>query len=85
MTLRYPIVLTPRQKAEYFVERQAFNALGMLKNPMVMMMVGMGALVLGMPYIMKNLDPELVKEVNGRQARYSGLQNAVQSGDYRGG
>ena len=85
VTLRYPIILTPRQKAEYFVERQSFNALGMLKNPMVLMMIVMGGMVLAMPYIMKNLDPELVKEVNQSQARYSGLQSAMQSGDYRGG
>ena len=85
VTLRYPIVLTPRQKAEYFVERQAFNLLGMLKNPMILMMVAMGGLVLGMPYIIKNLDPEVVKEMNDRHTRYSGIQNALQSGNLREG
>ncbi|KAI5118631.1 hypothetical protein M0805_006998 [Coniferiporia weirii] len=85
VSLRYPVVLAPRQKADYFIERQSFDVLGMLRNPMVLMMLVMGVLMLGMPYIMKNLDPEMMKEVNGRQARYSNIQNAVQTGDFRGG
>ena len=50
--LPYPITLAPRNKNVYFVERETFNVLGMLRNPMVLMMVGMGVLLLGMPYIM---------------------------------
>ena len=50
--LAYPIILTARQKANYFVEPESFNLLGMLRNPMVLMMVVTGALVMGMPYLM---------------------------------
>ncbi|KAH8112105.1 hypothetical protein DFH11DRAFT_538436 [Phellopilus nigrolimitatus] len=85
ISLQYPIVLKPRRKADYFVERQSFNALGMLQNPMVLMMVVTGVLVVGMPYLMKNLDPEVTKEMNERQAKFSSIQNAMQTGDFRGG
>ncbi|EJD04925.1 uncharacterized protein FOMMEDRAFT_81026 [Fomitiporia mediterranea MF3/22] len=85
ITLQYPIALTPRQKANYFVEPQSFNALGMLQNPMVLMMLVMGVLVIGLPYLIKNLDPEVAKELNERQSRVSGIQSSIQSGDFRSG
>ena len=50
--LTYPITLVPRFKNVYFVERESFNILGMLRNPMVLMMVVTGALVVGMPYLL---------------------------------
>lgn len=52
VTLPYPMVLSARQKAQFFVERQSFNALSMLQNPMMLMMGVTGVLVLAMPYIM---------------------------------
>lgn len=52
VTLPYPVVLSARQKAQFFVERQSFNALSMLQNPMMLMMGVTGVLVLAMPYIM---------------------------------
>ena len=52
ITLPYPILLHPRQKNQYFVERQSFNVMGMLGNPMILMMVVTGVLVFAMPYIM---------------------------------
>ena len=102
VSLQYPIVLTPRQKANFFVERQSFNALGMLQNPMILMMAVMGVLVIGLPYLMvsplislyfeivlnvkqKNMDPEMAKEFQERQARMSSIQNAIHSGDFKGG
>ncbi|KAL5520359.1 hypothetical protein ACEPAG_9583 [Sanghuangporus baumii] len=79
VSLQYPIVLMPRQKANYFVEMQSFNALGMLRNPMVLMMLVTAVLVFGMPYLIKSLDPDIAKELNERQARMAGIQSAVQS------
>ena len=52
----YPIMLTPRQKANYFVEHQSFNALGMLQNPMILMMIVTGVLVIGLPYLMVSIE-----------------------------
>ena len=51
-TLPYPIVLSARAKHDYFVPRESFNVLAMFKNPMMMMMLGAGVLVLLMPTMM---------------------------------
>ena len=51
-TLPYPIVLSARAKNDYFVPRESFNVLAMFKNPMMMMMLGAGVLVLLMPTLM---------------------------------
>lgn len=51
-TLPYPITLIPRHKNDYFVAQESFNVLGMFQNPMMMLMVGAGVMVLVMPYIM---------------------------------
>lgn len=52
MTLPYPITLSAVQKIDFYMPRQAFNLIGMFKNPMMMMMLVGGALVFAMPYIM---------------------------------
>lgn len=51
-TLAYPIVLTPRIKHAYFVEREGFDPLAMLKSPMMLMMIGTGVLLFLTPYLM---------------------------------
>ncbi|KAI0936255.1 hypothetical protein AcW1_000539 [Taiwanofungus camphoratus] len=82
ITLPYPIVLSARQKNDYFIPRQSFNLLGMFKgNPMMLMMLGMGALVLLMPSLMKNMDPEMLQDMRQRQARINTLQSSLQTGD----
>jgi len=85
ISLPYPIALTPRHKNIYFVDRESFDLLAMLRNPMILMMVVTGGLMLAMPYIMKNMDPELASEVRERQAKFANIQNAVQTGDFRTG
>ncbi|OBZ79213.1 ER membrane protein complex subunit 7 [Grifola frondosa] len=81
VTLPYPIVLAARQKNDYFVPHESFNIVGMFKNPMMMMMLGVGAMALLMPYIMKNMDPEVLEDFKERQARVSTIQSSLQSGD----
>jgi len=49
----------------------------MFQNPMMLIMVFGGLMMLAMPYIMKNMDPELLQEAQQNQAR---VQNALQSG-----
>ncbi|RPD82632.1 hypothetical protein L226DRAFT_528776 [Lentinus tigrinus ALCF2SS1-7] len=85
VTIPYPIVLSARAKYDYFVPRESFNVLAMFKNPMMMMMLGAGVLVLLMPTMMKNMDPEVMEEFKERQAKMSGMQSALQSGDLMGG
>ncbi|KAJ4494349.1 hypothetical protein C8R41DRAFT_919316 [Lentinula lateritia] len=83
--LPYPIKLSARQRFNYFVPRDSFNIMGMLKSPMILMMVFAGALVLGMPYLMKNMDPESLAEFKREQAKMSHAQSALQSGDFKSG
>ncbi|CCM00949.1 uncharacterized protein FIBRA_02996 [Fibroporia radiculosa] len=85
VTLPYPVVLPARQTSDYFVPHQSFNLLGMFQSPMTLMMLGMGVLVLAMPTLMKNMDPEMVQDINKRQARISTFQNSLQSGDLGSG
>jgi hypothetical protein len=47
----YPIKLVPRQKKSYFVPLQSFNVVQMFQNPMMLMMVFGGLMMLAMPYI----------------------------------
>ncbi|KAN0128364.1 Protein of unknown function (DUF2012) domain containing protein [Lactarius tabidus] len=80
--LPYPIKLVPRQKKSYFVPLQSFNVVQMFQNPMMLMMVFGGLMMLAMPYITKNLDPALVQEAQQNQAKFT---NAIQSGDLKSG
>lgn len=83
--LPYPIVFVPRQKSLYFVPPESFNLVAMLSNPMMLMMVFGGGMMLAMPYLVKNLDPESLAEFKEQQARLAGMQNAVASGDLKSG
>ncbi|KAG7450334.1 uncharacterized protein BT62DRAFT_1001172 [Guyanagaster necrorhizus] len=83
--LQYPLALTPRTKHKYFVPPDSFNMLGMLKSPMVLMMVFTGAMVLAMPYLMKNMDPEALEEFKEQQAKVAKMQSAMTNGDFKSG
>ncbi|EIW86556.1 hypothetical protein CONPUDRAFT_95162 [Coniophora puteana RWD-64-598 SS2] len=83
--LPYPVVLVPRHKNNYFTPHESFNLLGMFQNPMMLIMVLTGAMMLAMPYIMKNLDPQTLEELKGQQARVTSLQNSLQNGDLNAG
>ncbi|PSR72397.1 hypothetical protein PHLCEN_2v11740 [Hermanssonia centrifuga] len=85
MTLPYPITLSAVQKIDFYMPRQAFNLIGMFKNPMMMMMLVGGALVFAMPYIMKNMDPEVLQDFEKRQAKITNIQSSLQSGDLKSG
>jgi hypothetical protein len=49
----------PLGNYKYFVPREAFSVMSILSNPMVLMMVVMGGLMMLMPYI---ADPEEIKQ-----------------------
>jgi hypothetical protein len=69
--LPYPLSIAAKEKYVYFLPRQSFNLGGMLSNPMMLAMLACGVLVLAMPYIMKNLDPEVLEEFKREQGRLS--------------
>ncbi|KAJ7071305.1 hypothetical protein C8F01DRAFT_1109955 [Mycena amicta] len=79
------ISLVARVTHGYYMPPQSFNLMGMLGSPMVLMLVVGGGMVLAMPYLMKNMDPETLKEFKESQAKASQLQSAVASGDLRAG
>ncbi|KAI0778106.1 hypothetical protein BD413DRAFT_506833 [Trametes elegans] len=83
--LPYPVVLAARAKNDYFVPRESFNVLAMFKNPMMMMMLGAGVLVLFMPTLMKNMDPEVMEDFKERHAKMTNIQSSLQSGDLASG
>jgi len=83
ISLLYPIILTPRSKNTYFVPRESFNVVGMFQNPMMLIMVFTGVMMFAMPYIMKNMDPEMLDEMRERQAKMASIQSSMQSGDIK--
>ncbi|KIJ21591.1 hypothetical protein PAXINDRAFT_123532 [Paxillus involutus ATCC 200175] len=85
VSLPYPVVLTPRQKNNYFKPRESFNLLGMFQNPMIMIMMLTGLMMLGMPYIMKNLDPQTLDELKGQQAQIANSQSSLHNEDIKSG
>jgi hypothetical protein len=85
ISLPYPVSLSARQKHVYFVPLESFNLVGMFQNPMMLLMVLGGGMMLAMPYIMKNMDPEAMESFNNRQARVAGIQSSLQSGDIKSG
>ena len=52
VTIAYPLKIYPRFRNEYFVPKQSFNVMGMLQNPMIMMMGAVGVMVVALPYMM---------------------------------
>ncbi|KIM32649.1 hypothetical protein M408DRAFT_184612 [Serendipita vermifera MAFF 305830] len=74
-TLPYPLTLQARRKLDFFVPEASFNILGMLQNPMMLMMGVTALAVLGLPYMLKNLDPETMKDINESQQMMAKMQN----------
>jgi len=62
-----PLLLVPRYKHAYFTQPGSFNLLSMFSNPMMLFVVITACIALGMPYIMKNMDPEMLREIKERQ------------------
>ena len=56
--LKYPLVINPKGSYQYFETKKGFSIFGLLRNPMVIMMLFSGGLMFAMPYMMEGLDPE---------------------------
>lgn len=80
ITLPYPLHLEPKRKLDFFVPQESFNALALLKSPMVIMMIITAGMALGVPYLMKNLDPETLKEINEQHQKIAQVQSSGLSG-----
>eukprot|EP00667_Euglena_gracilis_P015897 EG_transcript_16558 len=83
-TIKYPLLLEPKAVAQFFVPREEYSMMGMLKNPMVIMMLVFGAMAFLMPRL---TDPEQMKEQmqqmgmdNGQPPSLSSLWQQLQDG-----
>jgi hypothetical protein len=54
----YPLVLTAHATYQYFEKRAGISIFGMLKNPMVLMMIVSAGFMFLMPKMMEGLEPE---------------------------
>ncbi|CAE6488397.1 unnamed protein product [Rhizoctonia solani] len=79
-TLSYPLTLSPRSKNVYFVPREGFNLAGMFQNPMMLMMVVTGVMVMFMPKLMDSMSEETKQELQQKQQDMFGITNAPASG-----
>jgi hypothetical protein len=57
-TTTWPVVLTAHATFDYFEKRAGFSIFGILKNPMVIMMVFSVGMMTLMPKMMENMEPE---------------------------
>jgi hypothetical protein len=69
-------------KRNFYEQRQGFNPMSLLKNPMILMGVVALAFTFGMPKLMENMDPEMRAEYEEMQKKgpMSGLTKAMQGG-----
>merc|ERR1712157_621473 len=56
--LKYPLVINPKGKFQYFETKKGFSIFSLLRNPMVLMMSFSVGLMVAMPKMMEGLDPE---------------------------
>jgi len=76
-TLVYPLQLEPLGAANYFEKREGFNLRAMLMNPMVLTMGFSFFSIFLMPQLMKNIDPEALKEMQDAQKQLLGGASAA--------
>jgi len=67
----------PYAPAQYYFEREPFNYAAYLKNPMVIMMGITFVMIVVMPRMLNNMDPEELKQMRETQQQFS-LQGLVQ-------
>ena len=68
-------------RREFYDERQGFNPISFLQSPMILIaVVGLG-FVIGMPYLLDSMDPEMRKEFEDQQKKgvLSGGANAAKN------
>ncbi|SMY28425.1 unnamed protein product [Zymoseptoria tritici ST99CH_1A5] len=63
------VQMRPSAPKEYYQERGGFSLLGFFKNPMILMGLFSVVLIVGMPYLMDNMDPEMKEEFEELQKK----------------
>lgn len=74
-------------KKGFYEQRQGFNPMSLLKNPMILMAVVALAFTFGMPKLMENMDPEMRAEYEEmhKNSPMGGITRAMQGGGAGGG
>ncbi|EJT47381.1 hypothetical protein A1Q1_03852 [Trichosporon asahii var. asahii CBS 2479] len=78
-SLAYPLQVTATQKEQYYTSAPSMQILGMLKSPMVLLMIGTTVMAVLLPRITASLenDPEMAKDLAEARKKV----NSVISGD----
>ncbi len=70
---QYPIVLTALSGNQYFRQREKFSIYGLIfGNPMALMVIFSLAVVVFMPMMLNNMDPEELKQLQQQNAMAGG-------------
>ena len=83
--IAYPLVLTPLAPKAYFEKRPTVGVSSLLKNPMVLMMLFTGLIVVVMPKMMANIDPEEMKKMQEEYAANQQDPNQLMASLFGGG
>ncbi|KAJ1963287.1 hypothetical protein GGI12_002138 [Dipsacomyces acuminosporus] len=65
--LAYPLRITANEKHDFFTPREGFNIIAMFSNPYMMMVGASLVVVFILPKLQANLDPEAMKELQGKK------------------
>ncbi|WVQ94494.1 hypothetical protein IAU59_001573 [Kwoniella sp. CBS 9459] len=77
-SMSHPLVLSPIAKEDYFTSKGGMNIVGLLKNPMVLMMLFSGIMMYALPKLtasMADMDPEMAKDMAETRKKMQGVQN----------
>ncbi|RXK41400.1 hypothetical protein M231_01305 [Tremella mesenterica] len=76
-SLPYPIEIRAMGKENYFIPVGGVNVFGMLKSPMILMMLFSAGMMFVMPKLMSSmdLDPEMAKEMAQTRKKMQSMQN----------
>ncbi|KAF9214821.1 hypothetical protein BGZ59_002881 [Podila verticillata] len=66
--LQFPLTLTPRAAASFFIPREGFKISHLFANPMMLMMGFSVLMLFVMPKLLSNMDPEAMEEMQGQDA-----------------
>ncbi|KAI9750799.1 MAG: hypothetical protein M4579_006300 [Chaenotheca gracillima] len=64
-----PVGLLLVSPKEYYVQREGFSPLSLLKNPMILLAGFSMLIIFGMPYLLENMDPETRAEFEESQKK----------------
>ncbi|KAL9075054.1 MAG: hypothetical protein Q9157_004145 [Trypethelium eluteriae] len=81
------VEVRPLGGKEYYQQRSGFSVLSFLKSPMILMALFSLALIVGMPYLMDNMDEETKKEfqeIQSKRGPASDPASAIQNFDIAG-